>query len=201
MLEERFNKNKILIIGSISALIIVIFVTILNSNNVVVTEPERMEERVGDRTSKFIVFYNLDILTMVYGLKGSTTIATEFENYVMSEEQMQFSGVNKPVEENAEVYYDATIDMAGFSSYTNYRYGFDVRISDGRIYKVITKTDSFDEGFTYIYSAILREGGDKIFVIVNGAENDKDAFVDFVKQKLGKDQVEVKVAALDELED
>lgn len=147
----------------------------------------------GEISDKILFFYNDDILTMAYNSDFTKTVEKQITNVVFSEEEMKFSKDNNPEEYDKEIYYDATIDAGGFSSYTDYKNGFDVKISDNRMYKVITKTDSFDKDFTYVYSALLREGGDKIFVMVNGAENDKDAFVDFVKQKLGKDKVEVAV--------
>lgn len=184
---EKEKRNKIILI--ISAVFIVVatvvgIVFMINDNSNELTEPEEFSEVIGDKRNKFIVFYNLDLLTNIYNIEISTTFATEFENYVMSDTEMQFSGVNNPVEEDANVYYDATIDIVSFESYDLYTVGFEVTISDGRVYEVIVQTDSLDENYTYIYSAIKRKGGE-IHFIADGDEKDLDKF-----EKLAEEIIE-----------
>lgn len=202
MMEDEDRRKKIItaIIAIFSAIILLIIVAVVVAiNNTPRTDFPDIDDGPGEEIyEKSLVFYNRDFLTMAYNIDFSAIVLDEIKAVVFSDEEMKFSRDNNSKEYSNEIYYDATIDIGDFSSYADYRNGFDVEISDNRTYKVITKTDSLNEDFTYVYSALLREGGDKIFVMINGAENDKDAFIEFAKQKLGKDKVEV--AVLNEIE-
>ena len=182
-------KKKLLIIaGIVSALVLIglgIWVVVSN-NSSEETEPEYTNGRiVGEMKDKFMVFENLDFLTMAYNVKFSTTVAEDIENYAFTASEMQYSGENDSKNGDNKVYYDATINVGDLVNYDAFTSDFTVSISDGRKYRVITRTDSLDENYTYLYVAILRDGGDEIFVVVDGNENNLVDFSEFIKTKMG----------------
>lgn len=185
---NKKKKNLLIIFGVVVALILVgLGIWVVFSNNLEAeAEPEYSDGViVGDTKDKFMVFENLDFLTLSYNIKFSTTVAEDIENYVLSEPEMRYSGENNLKNGDNKVYYDATINVGDLVNYDVFTSDFTVSISDGRKYRVITKTDSLDENYTYLYVAILRDGGDEIFVDSHGDEKDLTDFLEFVKSKMG----------------
>ena len=144
------------------------------------------------------MFYNRDILNLAYNVDFSTVVLDNITTVVFSEEEMKFSRDNSSSQGDDGVYYDATIDVGTFTSYDVYTSRFEVNISDERKYTVIARTDSLESDFTYVYTAILRDGGSKIAIFINGSESDKSSFVKFAKEKLGKNTADVTVLKLGE---
>lgn len=191
-MKNLLKNKKVAMVGAVVlavALIVVVVVSVVNSNR---TDFPDVNEGPGEEVyERSLVFYNRDILNLAYNKDFSAVVLDNIQAVIFSEEEMKFSRNNSPLEEDNSVYYDATIDAANFTSYDANICGFDVKTSDERDYKVIAGTDSLNEDFTYVYTAILREGGDKIFVFINGDKKDENAFIDFAKSKLGVGVVEV----------
>lgn len=141
---------------------------------------------VSDKT---LMFYGDEILTAAYNGKYLDLVSSGIENVVFSADEMRYSQDNRPVESDANVYYDAIIDATSVSSFDAYTTKFNVNISDGRAYSVITKTDSLNEDFNYLYSSIIRDGGDTIFVFINGDKKEKNSFIEFVRTQFNKTSV------------
>lgn len=189
-MEKVDNKKRnilIVLAGLVAAVLIgLVVMVVVRNNSEDETEPEYSDGVIGGLVQdKFMVFYNLDFLTLSYNIKFSTTVSSDIEKFAFSDSEMVYSGENNPVEEDKKLYYDATIDVGSFVNYDAFVSDFVVDISDGRKYRVITRTDSLDENYTYIYLAILREGGDVIHILVNGDEKDVSGFEEFAKTKMG----------------
>lgn len=190
-MKEIFKDKRIIAGGLIGIFAILIFVIFL------VVEAQKpklidVDHGPGDEISeKSLVFYNRNILKRAYNTNYSSIVLDAIEKVVFSDSEMEFSKDNTPAEGDKDIYYDATIDAGNFMSYDAHTSSFDVKISDDREYRVITKTDSIDKDFTYVYVAVLRKGGDKIAIFIAGDEKDKNAFVNFVKQKMDKSAFEV----------
>ncbi|MBO7657398.1 hypothetical protein J6S55_02055 [Candidatus Saccharibacteria bacterium] len=182
-------KKKLLIVAGVVSVLVLIGLgvwVVISNNSSEEAEPEYTDGQiVGEMRDKFMVFENLDFLTMAYNIKFSTTVAEDIENYAFTASEMQYSGENNSKNGDNKVYYDATINVGDLVNYDVFTSDFTVSISDGRKYRVITKTDSLDENYTYLYVAILRDGGDEIFVDSHGDEKDLTDFLEFVKSKMG----------------
>lgn len=186
------KKTLLIIFGVVSALILVglgIWVVVSN-NSERETEPEYSDGViVGDTKDKFMLFENLDFLTLSYNIQFSTMVAEDIENFAFSAEEMQYSGENNPKNGDSKVYYDATINVGDFVNYDALTSDFTVSISDGRKYRVITRTDSLDENYTYLYVAIMREGGSDMIVFANGNDTLVADFADFAKKEMGASEI------------
>ena len=182
-------KKKLLIVAGVVSVLVLIGLgvwVVISNNSSEEAEPEYTDGQiVGEMRDKFMVFENLDFLTMAYNIKFSTTVAEDIENYAFTASEMQYSGENNSKNGDNKVYYDATINVGDLVNYDVFTSDFTVSISDGRKYRVITKTDSLDENYTYLYVAILRDGGVEIFVDSHGDEKDLTDFLEFVKSKMG----------------
>ena len=188
------KKNKILliisIVLSIAAMVAIIVISVMSNQQK--TDFPDVDDGPGEEVDeKSLIFYNRDILNLAYNVDFSAVVLNNISTITFSEEEMKYSGENHSIEGDDNIYYDATIDVDSFGSYNEYSSYFDVKISDGRKYFVITRTDSLDDDFTYIYTAITREGGDKIFIIINGNDANADEFTKFVKGEINKELVEI----------
>lgn len=194
------KKISLAIIIGIVVIAVVILIIVLNINN----KKDASDENVGESglieeahgpgeeaSEKSLVFYNRDFLTTVYNRKISSIVADDIEKAVFSDEEMVFSGDNSPLESDREIFYDATIDVEDYASYNMYMSDFNVRISDGREYQVIVDTNDLEEYVIFIYTAISRIGSNKIWVFVHGIEDYEEDFINFVKEKFGKNTVDV----------
>lgn len=191
-MNEEKKRKIILVVGAIClAVLIGLVVSVLVVNNLSEsTESEYSDgEIVGDTQDKHMLFENLDYLTMIYNIEFSTNVASDIEKYAFLPEEMKYSGENNSINGDNSVYYDATIDVGSIKNYDELTCGFDVDISDRRKYKVITKTDSIEDNYTYLYVAITRDGGESIAVFVNGDAAYESIFADFVKEQFGKNVV------------
>lgn len=184
---EQDKKKQILLITVVLAtigLLIAGIVTLAvnNSTSNIIQESEQSEEN-GERT-KFLVFYNYDILNLAYNIGISSKVMENIELLVLSDAEMEFSGANTPLEENAEVYYDATIDVENFSARDMYTSKFRVTISDGRVYDVVMQADFLEEEPTYVYTAVKREGAENVSVVSYGDENGFSDFSSLAREML-----------------
>ena len=197
MMDDKKRKIAIgLGIGLVIILIGVVIGAVTIDNLPVDAEPEDVGEVIGDTRDKFMVFENLGFLTMTYNIKFSTMVAEDIENCAFSAEEMEYSGENNSKNGDNKIYYDAVIDVAGFSSYDALNSDFEVEISDGRKYRVLTRTDSLDDDFAYIYVAVTRDGGPDLWIFVNGDLVGKDDFISFAEEKTGKKATEVQIENL-----
>ncbi len=184
-MKDKVEKNKKIIIGILTAVVVVMIVAIIvvSVSNTPKTDFPDVNEGPGEEVDeKSLVFYNRDILTEVYNRSISATILDDIQSVVFSSEEMAFSFNNVSKEGNNNIYYDATIELSSFSSLDSYTSKFRVKISDSRVYNVLTRADSLNDEFSYVYVAILREGGEKIFLMFNGDEKDKDGFSSLVEE-------------------
>lgn len=195
MEDNTINKKRktwLIVFGVVAVLALValsIWLTISN-NSYDEAEPEYSDgEIVGDTQDKFMVFYNLDFLTMAYNIKFSTNVASDIEKYAFLPEEMKFAGENNSKNGNNSVYYDATIDVGNIVNYDALTSRFDVSISDGRKYGILTRTDSIEENYTYLYVAITRDGSDSIGIFVSGDNSLENEFAEFAKEQFGKNTV------------
>ena len=196
-LEEK-NKKR-LIIGGVVVFAILLIVGIVLMINYETPHFPDVDDGPGEEVDeKSLVFYNRDILSLAYSEDFSTVVLDNITTVVFSEEEMKFSKDNSSSQGDDAVYYDATIDVGTFTSYDVYTSRFEVNISDERKYMVIARTDNLESDFTYVYTAILRDGGSKIAIFINGSESDKSSFVKFTKEKLGKNIVDVVTVKLGE---
>ena len=190
-MKDIFKDRRILagiLVGIFVAIVAVIIVVVELQKPKLID----IDHGPGDEISeKSLVFYNRDFLKMTYNTKFSSIVLDAVEKVVFSDEEMEFSKDNSPAEDDSGVYYDATIDAANFTSYDPYTSAFSIIISDNREYLLTTKTDSLDKDFSYVYTAIMRKGGEKIMVFISGDNKNQASFVNFVKQKMGNKTVEI----------
>ena len=169
-MKDKIEKNKKLIIVVLAGVAVAIIMTVILVivNSAPKTDFPDVNEGPGEEVDeKSLVFYNRDI---------SARILDNIQTVVFSKEEMVFSKNNESQEGDNSIYYDATIDIPSLESYDLYTVGFEVGISDGRKYKVMVRTDSLDENYTYIYSAIKREGGEEIYFVADGDESELAEF-------------------------
>ncbi|MBR0424063.1 hypothetical protein IJI79_00975 [Candidatus Saccharibacteria bacterium] len=178
-MKDKIEKNKKLIIVVLAGVAVAIIMTVILVivNSAPKTDFPDVNEGPGEEVDeKSLVFYNRDILTLTYNIDISARILDNIQTVVFSKEEMVFSKNNESQEGDNSIYYDATIDIPSLESYDLYTVGFEVGISDGRKYKVMVRTDSLDENYTYIYSAIKREGGEEIYFVADGDESELAEF-------------------------
>lgn len=193
-MKDNAKNKKTLIISSVVALVFLLVVGVVLFINSQFPHFPDVDDGPGDEVfERSLVFYNRDILTLAYNEDFSLIVLDDIRDVVFSEEEMKFSKNNTPIEDDSAIYYDATIDASNIVFYDAYTSEFNVKISDEREYKVIASTDSLAEDFTYAYIAISRDGGDKIFIFINGDSKNQNAFVDFAKEKIGKNLVDISI--------
>ena len=193
-MRDDVKRKKITILTAVLTVIVLVSIVIFSvvSMNGQITHFPDVDDGPGEEVDeKSLVFYNRSILTLAYNADFSSIVLDNISTVVFSKEEMQFSKNNSPVEGDSKIYYDATIDAGGLISYGPYANKFNVKISDEREYQVVTETDSLDNNFSYVYTGISRVGGDRISILINGSEENKDSFVKFAKEKIGKDLVDV----------
>ncbi|MBR3269810.1 hypothetical protein IKG07_00970 [Candidatus Saccharibacteria bacterium] len=191
-MRDTTKNKKALIISIAVALVFSLIVGIILFINSQMPHFPDVDEGPGEEIfERSLVFYNRDILTLAYSEDFSLVALDNIRDVVFSEEEMKYSQNNTPLEDDSVIYYDATIDASNFVFYDTYTSEFNIKISDEREYKVVLSTDSLIEGFTYAYVGISRNGDDKIFVFLNGDPRDQDTFIEFAKEKIGKNSVKV----------
>ena len=178
-MDEKLQnrRKKTIIVFVMLILVAALFgIGILIFNNRTIEAERESEENSEVARDKYVVFYNLDLITEMYDIKISTKMAEMFEEFVLGDAEMKFSGENSPVEDDASFYYDATIDLNEIETFGMLATKIRILMSDGRVYFVILETDRPNEEYGYLYMAVLREGASDFEVLVDGDESSVSEF-------------------------
>lgn len=175
-------KKYILTALIIILAIIIIIITVATSS---VPNYPGINDGAGDEVlEKSLIFSNRDLLSKVYNKDISSIILTNIDSIVFSEQEMKYSKDNSPAEGDPAVYFDAKINTSSLVSYNTETHFFTVSLSDKRQYDVFVTSDTTEDNFTYVYTAITRNGSSStINIIINGAKQAADNFINFITEK------------------
>lgn len=166
MEEKKRKKIQIgLIVGGIVFVLLVVIISIVLMGS----RPEEKDSGPGSEIEEFsAVFENRYQLAQLYGDDGSGEILAQMEKVIFDEEEMKSATSENVSPDEFDNHYTVEIMETSVKKYTEFPlvYVFDVKVSDGRNYKVYSRQDteynSETEERESCFSTVIVRGEKKI---------------------------------------